>query len=238
MAGIAGALRPKWRLLLCGSMAACTFLMACLALHDRQTAEGVGLYFTIALGREDRLVFDLLVDGLGAIALLLFVAVPCVGRTGKPIKACLLLVSFVALMPAVSPSSLIHLFSNPENYRVCGSVGELMTSGSLLAPVAGCWFPAFCLLLAVDRLHGGGRMSVRQRLFLAAEPVLAVLALILPGFAPHLSFVMSYLFLLAAFEAWERLHEKDEPFSVWEVILFLGLWLRSGYVMFELMSKY
>lgn len=80
MAGIDGALRPKWRLLLCGSMAACTFLMACLAMHDRQTAEGVGLYFAIALGREDRLVFDLLVDGLGAIILFLLCQFPVCGE--------------------------------------------------------------------------------------------------------------------------------------------------------------
>lgn len=238
MEGVAGALRSRWKQLLCVCMAACTFLMACIALHDRQTAEGVGLYFAIAFHREDRLAFDLLVDGLGAVALLLLVTVPCAGRAGKLMKACLLLVAFVALMPAVSPASLIHLFSNPENYRICNGVKELMTGGSLLAPVAGGYLPAFCLLLAAGRLHGNGRISVRQRVFLAAQPALAVLALMFPEFAPHLSFVMQYLFLLAVFEAWERLHENAEPFSVWEIVLFLGLWLRSGYVLFELMSKY
>ncbi|MCM1118235.1 MAG: hypothetical protein NC543_02600 [bacterium] len=232
-------LYPRRRLFLCMGMATCTFLMACIALHDRQTAEGVGLYFAIALQREDRLVFDLLVDGLGAAALLLLVTVPCaVGRADKLMKICLLLVAFVALMPAVSPASLLHLFSNPDNYRICKGVKELMTSASLLAPAAGGYLPVFCLLLAAGRLHGSGRISVRQRVFLVAQPALAVLALMFPGFAPHLSFVMQYLFLLAVFEAWGRLHENAESFSVWEIVLFLGLWLRSGYVLFELMSKY
>lgn len=239
MEGRNGSVRPGWGVLLCGGMAACTFLMACLALHDMQAAEGVGLYIAISLQREDRLVFDLLVDVLGAAAMLLCVTLPCMGRPHKWRKALLLLVAFVALMPTVSPASLIHLFRNAENYRIVGSAAELLAGVGMVAPVAGFWIPALSLLLAAGRLHiREGRLSVRQRIFVAAQPLLAVFVLLLPGFAPHLSFVMQYLLLLSAFEAWEGLHENGERFSPWEAVLFAGLWLRGGYVLFELMSRY
>lgn len=239
MEGRIGFSRPGKGFFLCALMAVCTFLMACLALHDMQSAEGVGLYIAITLQREDRLIFDLLVDVLGAVALLLCVVLPCLGRAGKRRNLVLLMVAYVALMPTVSLDSLIHLLGSPENYRICASVEELLAGIGQVASVAGFWIPVLCLLLAAGRLLDKNRgLSIRQRVFLMVQPVLAILALLFPGFAPHLSFVMQYLLLLSAFEAWESLHENAGNYSLWEVVLFLGLWLRGGYVLFELMSRY
>lgn len=231
--------RPGWGFFLCGSMAICTFLLSCLAFHDIQTAEGVGLYIAILLQRENRIPFDLLVDVLGAVALLLCVTIPCIGRSDAKKKLAFLMVAYVALMPTVSPASLIHLFSDPENYRICGSVEELLQGAGRLAPIAGFWIPILCLLSAADRLHGKIRKpGNRQRILLIVQVILAVFVLLLPGFASHLSFVMQYLLLLLTFGIWERMHENAEKYSFWELFLFLGLWLRGGYVLLELMSRY
>lgn len=231
--------RQESGVFLCGCMAVCTFFMSCLALHDMQTAEGVGLYIALSLQSKNRLLFDLLVDGLGAAVLLLCAAAPCMGKKGKWRKMFFLLVAYVALMPTVSLASLVHLFSDQENYRICSGMVELLKGLEHIAPVVGFWLPTLCLLLAAGRLQEKSRkMSIRQRIFLIVQPVLAIFTVLFPGFASHLSFVMQYLFLLSAFEAWERLHENAEKYSPWEIVLFGGLWLRGGYVLFELMSRY
>lgn len=231
--------RSEWGFFLCSCMAVGTFILSCLALHDLQTAEGVGLYIAILLQRDDRFLFDLLVDISGAIALLLCTVIPCIGKSDAKRKFTFLMVAFVALMPTASPASLIHLFNNPENYRICSSVAELLESAEQLAPAAGFWVPVLCLLSAADRLYGTvQKPGRRQLIFLMIQPFLAAFVLLLPGFASHLSFVMQYLLLLSAFEVWESLHEKAEKFFLLEFFLFLGLWLRGGYVLLELMSRY
>ena len=224
---------------MCGCMAICTFLMACLALHDMQTSEGVGLYIALSLQSENRFVFDLLVDVLGAVSLLLFVAVPCMGKNGKLRKMLLLLVAYVALMPTVSLDSLVHLFNNQDNYRICSGMEQLLVGLEQVAPVVGFWLPTLCLLLAAGRIQEKSRkLSAQQRIILMIQPVLAIFTVLFPGFSSHLSFVMQYLLLLSAFEAWERLHENVLEYSPWEAVLFGGLWLRGVYVLFELMSRY
>lgn len=201
-----------------------TFGAVVAGIHQMQFAEGVGLYWSF-MAKGQRGLFDLLVDVTAALAFFLLVLLPCFTLKHISVGAFFrLLTGFVAFMPRLSMSYLIHLFDD----------GGREANAELVLSELGLLLPFACaLLMSVSCLEkpwkkwywGSGTIAL-------AMGVWAMWDAQGPGF------IMAYALLLVCFDAWERLLKGDSGMKSWGWILFGGLWLRALYRVIELWSVY
>ena len=90
-----------------------------VALHDMQTALGVGLYISICAGAKDRMVYDMATDMVLLVALILLIGIPCLVKKDKKMEAFLrFLLVFLAFMPQLSPAYLVHFFNEKDLFQI------------------------------------------------------------------------------------------------------------------------
>jgi len=218
------------------------FLCCLYALHDMQTALGIGLYFTLKLGLENRLVFDILVDLLCMGCLVLLLWLPCLflGRKGVTSYG-RLFIGYLAIVPTVNLTEILNLFNsrvvpvwNPEQTE---GVEQWFFYQSEFLQV---WLPLLLLLywlrsnlqkeevLPLDKWH---------KVVWLIQGVLLILALCIPATMNFVEFWVGYLGLLLAFDCWESMICKSKDFAKWSVLLFSLLLMRGIYHMMALVSK-
>lgn len=216
-----------------------------VALHDMQTALGVGLYLSICAGDNDRTAYDIAVDVIMLVALVILMVIPCLAY--KKVKAesffRLLLVS-LAFMPQLSPAYLVHFFKNDDLFLIrqaftegkiiSGLLEGLEYSASLLQMV----IPMFCLLLMALGIKR--QMNIKRSYFiiLVIGLLMEIGALIFLQMAELLCFGMTYCILLIMFDMWESLIIEHTGMKNWGWILFVGLGLRGVYRLLEMMSGF
>lgn len=216
-----------------------------IAMHDMQMALGVGLYISICAEAEERLVYDLVTDGLMFAALVLLVLMPSIKRRGRRIEGFFeFLLLFLAFMPQLSPSYIVHLFNNSELFEVRRSFAE----GDILVGVLeGIEYSASMLQMLVPLLvfvcigYGLKKRPILKSSYLVIGGVLLLTEigiLVFPGFAELLCFLMTYGILIVIFDVWNSLTDEYKNMSIWKWILFGGLGLRSVYRLLEMMSQY
>lgn len=252
-----GTVRKKlWKNLdnwIAAILAAAAFFLALAAIHDMQTAEGVGLYFALKRG-SDRLPYDLAADAVAAFGLLIAILVPAFVLRHKGIASIYrLLAAFLAFMPRLSMAYLLDPFSADTEFSIEGILPVLQTIAPLVCVLA----PALCLAgrsasagegtqagasaSAGEVAQAGGRENVWRRWYslcgLAAALMLAA-ALIFPALQQLCSFLLSYLLLLVCFDLWERLYARYPALNRWGWILFGGLGFRAVYVLAEVMRRF
>lgn len=220
-----------------GLLALANLAFATAALHDMQTAEGVGLYFALKQG-TDRLPFDLSVDMTALLGLLCLTLLPCVLlRHGNVVGFCRLLIGFLAFMPALSMAYLLNPLGAEEIFSP-----ELFLS-VLQIPIPFLGLLAAALALGDDAAGESGGLdgSAWKRwysLCCLAAVLLAAGAFCQPSLQPLFVFVLTYLLLIVSFDLWERLFMRYPALNLWGWALFGGLELRAVYVLAEIMRKY
>lgn len=201
-----------------------TFGTVVVGMHQMQAAEGVGLYWSL-MAKGQRGLFDILVDAAAALALFVLLLLPCVILKHKSVDAFFrLLTGFVAFMPRLSMSYLIHLFDDGGR----GADAELVLSEiGLILPFA-C-----ALLMGVGCLE-----KPWKKWYWGSGAIALVMGVWAMWEAQGPGFIMAYALLLVCFDAWERLLKGDSGMKSWGWILFGGLWLRALYRVIELWSVY
>ena len=227
-------------------LSAGTLLFAAVVLYDMQTAEGIGLYFALQMGAEDRRSFDLLAVLAGMVCLLVLLVLPCVlWKRLRPASFFRLLCGYLAFLPAVSTADLVHLLAGTQQIQlraefISGSFGMGLKEGlAQVMPAFVMGVPLLLLALAVEKESSGECvMSKRWRVILVVQVLLIVGALLFPALTPHFSFLFRYLLLLEGFVVWEKLWDRYPALNAWGWILFGGCYLRGIYMMMEIMSRY
>lgn len=201
-----------------------TFSAVVVGVHQMQSAEGVGLYWSIVTnGRRE--LFDVLVDAAAALAFFMLVLLPCVFLNHKSISAFFrLLAGFVAFMPRISMSYLIHLFDDGGR----GADAEMVLSE------LGLMLPFACALL----MCAGCLEKPWRKWYWGSGAVALIMGVWALWEAQGPGFIMTYALLLVCFDAWERLIKGYSGMRSWGWILFGGLWLRAVYRVIELWSVY
>ena len=221
------------------------FLICLLALHDMQTAEGVGLFFTFKLGKtmEQRMPLDLLVDVVGMVALALLIYLPCCMSKRLSVASYLrLLIGYLAMVPTLSLAEIISLFSGER-------VGHLWDMGILwtweawtniykLLPLLQVWVPLFILLYGFVRLNQCFVLEKWHKIAAVLMLFALVLLFIIPAADNLLLFLIGYMGLLLAFDCWERLYVKLPEFGKWCNLLFVAGLFKGIYRIVVLMSQY
>lgn len=222
-----------------------TFVVILLTLHDMQTAQGIGLYFSILGGYKSRIIFDIIVDVLGIVLLVIYLFVPCFLLSRLNTKSFFrLLAAYLALLPGVDLGRLVHIFDYPGVFtlRPAFVEGKFLTaflSGmGEISPVLRLWLPILCLMLMGNRVIGNIELERWKINILWMQSPLFLGVFLFPAVSPLLSFIMQYLLLIVCFDIWEGWYEKCSNIKLLGVILFGGLWLRGMYLMIETMSMW
>lgn len=201
-----------------------TFGAVAMGVHQMQYAEGVGLYWSL-MAKGQRELFDLLVDAAAALAFFMLVFLPCVILKHKSIGAFFrLLTGFVAFMPRLSMSYLIHLFDD----------GGGEANAELVLSELGLLLPFACALL----MGVGCLEKPWKKWYWGSGAIALVMGVLAMWDAQGPGFIMAYVLLLVCFDTWERLFKGYSGMKSWGWILFGGLWLRTVYCMIGLWSVY
>ena len=223
---------------------AAIILLVCMyALHDMQTAEGIGLFFAMKLGVEQCLFVDVAVDLLCIGALVLLVYLPV--KYLKPVTegACLrLLIGYLAVVPSLSLSELIGLFgaNGKEFFWDMGilTTWEAWTNIYLLLPFLQMWIPLFLILFAVSCTQYDFTLKKWHRVFLTSQLVMIGILIILPQAENLVLYLFGYFGLLIAFDCWEYLYERTPQWKKWYNLFFVLMLLRGIYRIVVLMSRF
>lgn len=216
-----------------GILSSAALVFAVAAVHDMQTAEGVGLYFALKLGKE-RFAFDLAADFAALAGLLLLTLLPCVFLRHRSLPGYFrMLTAFLAFMPALSMGYLIHPFEGEKDFSL-----------ELLLPSLCTVVPFLCLLAAAltlgdEAAEGEGTVWKRWHgLCCLGAVLLAAGSFCIPSLQPLFAFGLTYFLLIVCFDLWERLYLRYPALNLWGWILFGGLAFRAVYVLAEVMRIY
>lgn len=263
--GAAGGMeRGTGRKWIWAALAAATLLFACLTFHDMQTSEGIGLYFAMRAGAQNRKIFDFLADGARMLCLWAAVFLPCfVSGRRRPDAFFRLLAAYLAFLPTVSAASLVHLADGTEKIALRAAVsagewgGALAEGLAVMAPALSAGVPLLLLAAGARKMWGesgvgaenaqreaGSGLGAAARGKAgsglgAAACLLAVAgAVLFPALAELCAYALAYVLLLYGFGLWERLWDAEPELRTWGWILFGIFWLRGVYRMIEVMSVY
>lgn len=203
------------------------FGLAVLTIHDMQTAEGVGLYFALKLGRG-RLAFDAAADLLGVLGLLCLAVIPCRILRYRSLGASLrFLLLFLAFMPALSMAYLIDPFQETD-----------AAFPDLLLFVLQSLLPFACLTAIALWTVVPSFWKKWYGVCCGAAVLLAVFSFCVPTLQQLSNFVLVYLILLVCFDLWECLCGHYPALEKWRWILFGGLGCRAFYTLSQIMRRY
>lgn len=195
----------------------CILLALCVyAIHDMQTAQGVGLYFASKIGCN-RLIFDIVTDAVFTLLLVLLLLIPQFARLsankGRVARFFLL---FVAFMPSVRCDYVFSLFFNPSVYdeglAATDWISEILNAYSILVPVLVLSF-GFALTIK------GTGYTFADTLLPAISAILMLPGLFVPAVNTACLFVGAYLLLMVIYHMLEKANFESKWFNLF---LFLA----------------
>lgn len=172
------------------------------AIHDMQTAQGVGYYFCLKLGSSNRILFDVLADLVFCILLGVFLVIPVLfcKKNHKGIFSRYLIL-FLAFIPSVSTNYVFSLFFNTSIYakklNAIEWLGEVISSYSLIVPMLVLVMAYYCEIRKNKVSHGYKTMMIIA--FLLVFP-----GLLIPGITTLCLYFGVYLLLYIIFDFLEQ----------------------------------
>lgn len=212
------------------------FLLACYTLHDLSTAQGIGLYFAILQGTDNRIVFDMVVDVVGMLLLVGGLVVPCIVLKHKRADSLLrLMLVYFGIMPSLSMGMLVHLF---DGHKLSVISFDWLIGMNILFSFLQLIIPLLVVLGYFYKQKGfiikKWHLSFLYSLILFGVGVLFLLEL-----SELLLQVSYYLLLLVAFDWWEYLFTRTEFYEKIILWLVFGVFGCRGCLrMLELMSAF
>lgn len=218
-------------------------ILALCTLHDLQTAEGVGLYFSILADAQNHRIFDILVDVIGILLLLISLLIPCILLKQYNIEAFFHMTAlYLAFILAISPAATVHLVDTLKNLSIRQVFAEntpfhlFLESVSNLSDIFLMLIPFLLLLLEINRETEPAPIKKWEKTIVVLELVLLILNLLLPDFSQETGYFMCYILVIWIFSEAQTLCRHFPAFACWGNILFGGCLLRGVYKMIELMS--
>lgn len=216
-------------------------LLVCLyAFHDMQTAEGIGLYFSMLLGMEKRIFMDVAVDVICMVALAVMLYVPCRILGHKTPDAYLrLLIGYLAVVPQLSMAKVIALFRPGQEFVWDMGIAAAMDSCIYnIAPFLQVWLPLFLLLWGIGKVNQCLGLKTWYKRIAIGMIILLLVLLIVPTAGNVLLYLVGYLGLLVGFDCWEAVRVKMPIVRKWSVLLWALLLLRGIFRIVVLMSQF
>lgn len=216
------------------------FLCCLYALHDMQTAQGIGLLFSMKLGMDDRMVMDVAVDVLAMFVFAMLIYLPCVKLQHKSVGAFLrLLIGYMAVVPQLSLASVLALIQRYElefwwDVGLWSGLWKWFYSAISFLQV---WVPVLVILAALAKANDCLTFVKWHKIILLIQGILLVVLLCMPSAENVILYLCGYLGVLLAFDCWERLMEANAKLARWFSVPFALLFLRGIYRILSLVSQ-
>lgn len=187
------------------------------ALHDMQTAQGIGYFFCLKTGGQ-RLIYDLITDLILILLFLLLCFIPYVTlKTNSKNPAHFILI-YIGLMPFFNLNYFFSLIFNQSDLSrpdFTTRLGTLINSAKMPAIL---FILTLGFFLVVKKL----RLKRTEYILLALSLTGMVLALFLPALSELLIFISLYLCLTVTYRLLEKAEFKS--FLFYGFLCLLGLW--------------
>ncbi len=181
------------------------------AIHDSQTAYGVGYFFCLKMGMESNLVINLLTDMVFLLMLLALTLLPAfiVCRQRKVVglrnilgSFCKIFVIYCALMPIQRTDYIISVF-RAESYGVTMTVAEKIGESAQTLKII---FPFLVLFVGFSVCIRGVKPAKRSYLWVPVMLMVLLTGLIVPALLALSLFLICYGMVWSIF----ALSEKGE----------------------------
>ena len=159
------------------------------AMHDMQTAKGIGLYLGMELG-TDRKLWDLAADIVRLFGLMLCVMLPALWLKKRDLGCVFrITVTELALLPVFDEATFLHFLLDENVLRFQAVLGResLVISLQRLTESLGIILPILFLLCMAASVKGSDSTSLGRRRT-AAVLVLSAVLLLIDVVLPGLSF--------------------------------------------------
>lgn len=225
------------------------FGFAMIAYHDLQIAQGAGLYLAAELGHPSRAPFDLLMDVLGGLSIIICIIIPPLLLKKRTAEAILhFTIYFLALSSIIQPGNLVHITSQFTNWELRQELfsgnfaGELIVHLTEPLAVLLLEVPLIIVFFTVNKNVTSRSLSVWKKILLWISLLLPVMFVLFPGFHEYTLFVLHYFLLIILFDESECFFEhmnKDKSEKVIKLLFFGILALRIIYrVLFLLQNTH
>lgn len=209
-------LNHKISYLICICCCLIFFVGSMFAYHDVQIAQGAGLYLAGKYGFSDRVPFDVLMDSIGGLGLLICILCPTLLLKKRTPDALLRFITvFLAFIPLINPGSLVHIASHISNWQI----RETFLNGNffqefiiiLSEPMKLLvWeIPLLILALMIHKNHFEHKVKSWQKIMFVISAICMILYLLFPGFQEYSLFLMHYPIIIVLFYESEQLWENN-----------------------------
>ncbi len=172
-----------------------------------QTAQGVGYYFCLKAGGENRLFYDVVTDVVFVLLLCICLVIPmllCQKKTSGAFARFMIL--FVAFIPTVRTDYAFSLaFGRAAEFAKSDIWGRIDAAIAALAVLLPFMFLVMGFAMAVK----GIKLSSRKIVFMAVSTLLVVLAFLIPVFTAAFLFIAAYFLIITVFEFLEETEIKS-----------------------------
>ena len=213
------------------------------AMHDMQTAKGIGLYLGMELG-TDRKLWDLAADIVRLFGLMLCVMLPALWLKKRDLGCVFrITVTELALLPVFDEATFLHFLLDENVLRFQAVLGResLVLSLQRLTESLGIILPILFLLCMAASVKGSDSTSLGRRRT-AAVLVLSAVLLLIDVVLPELSFAAAFLlcYLPVCLICWkaEKVFADNGKTQMASLALYGLLWLRVVYRMIFVLESF
>lgn len=175
---------------------------ALYAIHDGQTAQGVGYYFALKNGSSLRLLFDIIVDVVYFLMLMGLVYVATgVGREKEKGIFSRALILYIAIMPLSQPNYFFSLLFDRD------SINEVMTLTERMGAVTEFFkvlVPLCVVSIGFFICVKAGKLSGRERIMIFISLLCLVMFGVTGIYGELFMFAASYLVYCVSFSCMEK----------------------------------
>lgn len=207
------------------------------AIHEMQTAKGIGLYFCLKAGGTNRFYYDLAADGIRLLGLMWCVALSLVGGKWKSLGSLFrVTITMMALLPLFDESACIHtLFdTKTRDLWTLADWGETLLRIRALSGYMVLILPVFFLFCMMGKWKGEAWTREETIRFSIGVAATLLIDLFFVKMAPIAEFLLCFLLVSGICIKAERILAKDEKLEQASILFYLLLWLRVVYRMISI----
>ncbi len=182
-------------------------VLAMLTLYDVATAKGIGLYFSILSGNDNKVFFDRLSVTCGMLALIAVLLIPYLLLQHKGIKAlCRMTILFFAFMPVLDIGMLVHL---GDGHPLLVFAPDWQRGWTFLSSYLREILPALIVLVFLYK-ERHQRFVGWHRIVFGIEMLLSICVFVMPQLAELAGYISCYLLVVLAYDWWEKVEQRDD----------------------------
>ena len=185
------------------------------AIHDMQTAQGVGYYFCLKAGSYNRTLYDVCADAVFVMLFVICLLIPMfLCKKKAPGAFSRFTILFVAFIPTIRPDYVFGLFFDKTIFNLpfvpTSYIDRILSTFGVMVPF-------LILILGFLKAVKGINLKKRWLTFLMVALILVFPGILVPAFIQALFFVSAYLCIFVIFDA---LEESDSDFTLVYIFLY------------------